>query len=99
MLNCLLITYFNLDSSKNLYFYQKQRKTVLINIFMRQLVALPVLQHLGSGQTGSYINLLPVHTYVNCYTSLTQVVFCNLLFAPNFQVSCKGQYSYRIHMQ
>ncbi len=48
MLNCLLITYFNLDSSKNLYFYQKQRKTVLISIFIRQLVALPVLQHLGS---------------------------------------------------
>ncbi len=23
---------------------------------------------------------------------LSQVVFCNLLFAPNFQVSCKGQY-------
>ena len=33
-----VITYFN---SKNFYFYQKQRKTVLIiNIFMTQLVAL-----------------------------------------------------------
>ncbi len=39
---------------KSLYFYQKQRKTVLINIFMRQLVALSCLTTFGVlGQTVS----------------------------------------------